>query len=178
MRPEILEADTHVRQLRLEKKIIMSHYIPNVSVGIVYITLPGFNNTVIPKNILAPGFFINWDAFDWGHKAMLMKARSNAEQAAALSAQSTREEILIDLHKQLNKLSESRQFVQTAQMARAASQERMRVSMNRYKYTADKLSDVLEAQSKLADANNTYHEALLAFWEAKAEFERAVSSER
>jgi len=178
LRPEIREADARVRQLRLEKKIIMSEYIPNVSIGVVYITLPGFNNTVVSKNILAPGFFINWNAFDWGRKAMLAKARSKVEQGAALTADSTREEVLIDLHAQINKVNESRQLVKTAQLARIASRERMRVFMNRYKYTSEKLADVLQAQTSLADANNSYHEALLAFWQAKAEFARAVGSDR
>ena len=156
----------------------MSEYIPNVSVGVVYITLPGFNNAVISKNLLAPGIFITWDAFDWGHKAMLAKAHSKVEQGARLTAQSTRDLVLIDLHKQINKLTESRQLVETAQLARAAARERMRVSTNRYKYTAEKLSEVLQAQSGLADENNNYHQALLSFWEAKAQFERAVGSER
>jgi outer membrane protein TolC len=178
MRPEIREADARVRQVRLEKKIIMSDYIPNVSAGVVYITLPGFNNSVISKNILAPGIFIDWDGFDWGRKAMLAKARSQVEQAAALTAQSTREQVLIDLHSQINKLSESRQLVQTTRLARAASRERMRVSMNRYKYTADKLADVLQAQSSLSDENNNYHQALVAFWAARAEFERALGADR
>lgn len=178
MRPEIREADARVRQLRLEKKIIMAEYIPNVSAGVVYITLPGFNNSLVPKNILAPGIFINWNAWDWGRKAMLAKSRSQVEQGAQLTAQSTREQVLIDLHTQINKVTESRQLVQIAQLARAASRERMRVSMNRYKYTAEKLSDVLQAQSSLADENNNYHQALVAFWQSKAEFERAVGVEQ
>ncbi len=86
--------------------------------------------------------------------------------------------MLIDLHKQINKLTESRQLVETAQVARAAARERMRVSMNRYKYNAEKLFEVLQAQSNLADENNNYHKALLDFWEAKAEFERAVGTEQ
>jgi outer membrane protein TolC len=145
-----------------------------LSIGVVYISLPGFNNTILPKNILAPGMFINWNAFDWGRKAMFAKARSKVEQVSALTAQSTREQVLIDLHAQINKLTESRQLVTTTQMARAAAHERMRVSMNRYKLAADKLSDVLQAQSSLSEENNNYHQALLAFWGARAEFERAV----
>ncbi len=85
MRPEIQEADMRVKQLGLEKKIILSQYIPNVSIGVVYITLPGFNNSVVSKNILAPGLFINWNAFDWGHKAFLAKAHSKVEQGAQLT---------------------------------------------------------------------------------------------
>lgn len=167
-----------VKQLRVERKIIMSEYIPNVSVGVLYITLPGFNNEFVPKNLLAPGIFINWNAFDWGRKGFLAKAHSKVEQGARLTSQSTREEVLIDLHKQINKLSESRQLVETAQIARAAAKERMRVSLNRYRYTAEKLDDVLQAQSRLSNEHNNYHQALLAFWESKAQLERAVGAEQ
>jgi len=177
MRPEIRQADARVKQLKLEKRALLSDYIPNVSAGVVYIYLPGFNNAVVPKNILAPGLFMNWQGFDWGRKAMAAKAKSKAAQAASLTAENAREEVLIDLHTQMNKLTEARQFVSTSQLARAAAREELRVSINRYKYTAAKLADVLQAQSSLADANNSYHQALLSFWEANAEFERAVGAE-
>jgi len=178
MRPEIQEADMRLRQLRVERKIILSEYIPNVSVGAIYLNLPGFNSQFIPKNLFAPGIFINWNAFDWGRKAFLYKAHSKVEQAANLTSQNTREDVLIDLHKQINKINESRQSVEAAQLARSAAKERMRVSLNRYKFTAEKLDDVLQAQSRLANENNNYHQALLAFWESKAQFERAVGSEQ
>lgn len=178
MRPEIQQADARVKQLRLEKRIILSHYIPDISVGVVYIALPGFNNSILPQNALAPGIFINWNAFDWGHKAMTANAKNKSEQGSALNAQTVREDVLIDLHTQINKLTEARQLVACTQLARTASREEMRISLNRYKYTSAKLSDVLEAQSKLSDANNSYHEALLAFWEAKAQFDRAIGMDR
>src|SRR5262249_11113197 len=171
LRPEIREADARVRQVKAEKRLILSEYIPNVSIGLVYIALPGFNNQLVPKNILAPGVFINWNAFDWGRKAFQAKARDKVQQGATLTAASAREQVLIDLHSQINKVTESRELVKTTQLARTASREGMRVALNRYKYTSAKLSDVLQAQSNLAEANHNYHEALLAFWEARAEFE-------
>jgi len=175
-RPEIREAEARVRQINYEKKATLSEYIPNVSVGMVYIALPGFNNTLVPRNILAPGIFMNWNAFDWGRKLALAKGRNKEEQSAMLTASTIREDVIIDLHTQLNRLSESRQLVSAAQLARTASREEMRVTLNRYKFTNAKLADVLQAQSGLADANNNYHEALIAFWSAKAQFERAIGS--
>ncbi len=86
--------------------------------------------------------------------------------------------MLIDLHKQINSLNESRQLVETTQIARAAAKERMRVSLNRYRYTSEKLDDVLQAQSRLSNENNNYHQALLSFWESRAQFERAVGAEQ
>ena len=174
MRPEIRQAEARVKQVNVEKRIIMSRYIPDVSVGVIYLALPGFNNTVLPRNMLAPGLFIDWNAWDWGRKAMLAKARGKEEQSSVLVADTARENVIIDLHAQINKLSESRQLVAATQLARLAAREQLRVCLNRYKYTSAKLSDVLEAQSSLADANNSYHQALLAFWAAKAQFGRAV----
>jgi outer membrane protein len=173
-RPEIRAADARMKQIHLEKRIRLAEYIPNVSIGAVYISLPGFNNQALPKNIFAPGIFINYNAFDWGRKAFLAKAQTKNEQAASLNLDSIREEVLIDLHSQVNKLTEARQSIKTTEFARDVALEELRVSMNRYKYTSEKLADVLADQSTLADANNSYHQSLLSFWEAKAEFDRAV----
>ena len=173
-RPEIHAADARRRQIRLEKRIRYAEYIPNLSIGAVFITLPGFNNEALPKYILAPGMFINYNAFDWGRRAFLAKAQSKSEQAAAANVASIRDEVLIDLHSQINKLTEARLAVKTTQFAREVALEDLRVSMNRYKFTSDKLAEVLQAQSSLAEASNNYHEALLSFWDAKAQFDRAI----
>ena len=177
MRAEIRQADLRIKQLHLETRVIYSQYIPNVSVGAVYVALPGFLNQVVPKNLFAPGIFISYDAFDWGHKAMLAKARSKVESEAKLTAEGTRDKVLIDLHKQINQFQEARQLLDTRQLSRTAARERLRVSINRYKFTADKLADVLLAQSHLSEQNNKFHQALLAYWEAKAQYDRATGAE-
>ncbi|HEY9772395.1 MAG TPA: TolC family protein [Planktothrix sp.] len=176
MRAEVRIADARIRQASAEKKVIWAQYIPNVSVGVFYAALPGFNNSIVPKQVLAPGIFINWNAFDWGRKAFLSAARSNVERSAKLQQQQTYDQVLIDLHTQINKLNESRQMARAAELERTAAREEMRVSINRYKFTQSRLSDVLEAEKSLSQANNSYHQALISFWEARAEFERAVGT--
>jgi outer membrane protein TolC len=39
------------------------------------------------------------------------------------------------------------------------------------------LKDVLEIQTSLADANHRYQAALLAYWTARADFEKALGEE-
>jgi len=173
-RPEIKAADARRRQIHLEKKIRLAEYIPNVSVGAVYIALPGYNNEVLPKNTFAPGMFINYNAFDWGRRAFLAKAQSKSEQAALSNLANIRDEVLIDLHTQINQLTEARLSVKTSKYARDVALEDLRVSMNRYKFTSEKLAEVLAAHSSLANASDAYEQSLLAFWSAKAEFDRAV----
>ena len=40
------------------------------------------------------------------------------------------------------------------------------------------LSDVLKSQASLAEATNGYQRALLTFWTAKAEFEKALGEDK
>jgi len=176
-RPEIRGAAARLRQVKLEKKIRLAEYIPNVSVGAVYIGLPGFNNDILPRSIFAPGIFINYNAFDWGRRAFLAKAQAKSEKAAALNLASIQDDVLIDLHAQANKLAEARLATRTTKYERTVALEDLRVSFNRYKFTSEKLADVLASVNGLAEANNNYHHALIAFWEAKAEFERAVGQQ-
>jgi outer membrane protein TolC len=176
-RPEIKGAAARLQQIKLEKRIRLAEYIPNVSVGAVYIGLPGFNNDALPRSIFAPGIFINYNAFDWGRRAFLAKAQAKSERAANLNLASIKDEVLIDLHAQANKLTEARLATRTTKYERTVALEDLRVSFNRYKFTAEKLSDVLASVNGLAEANNSYHQALIAFWEAKAEFERAVGQQ-
>lgn len=175
-RPELREVNARIKQVSLEKKVLFSHYIPNVSVGAVYVALPGFNNQVVARNALAPGFFVSYDGFDWGRHYIAAKARGTVQKAAALSAENVRDDILIDVHSQINKVTESRQQIESAELTRTAAKEEMRVAVNRYKFTAAKLSDVLQAQSALAEATKSYEQALLALYEAEADFERAMGN--
>jgi outer membrane protein TolC len=40
------------------------------------------------------------------------------------------------------------------------------------------LSDVLQSQASLSELNHQYQQALLSFWTAKAEFEKALGEDK
>jgi outer membrane protein TolC len=63
-------------------------------------------------------------------------------------------------------------------MSQESSVEKLRVMGNRYKQQAALLNDVLNAQAALAEADNQYQQALLAFWSARADFEKAVGGDQ
>jgi outer membrane protein TolC len=52
--------------------------------------------------------------------------------------------------------------------------------MAAYKYRLDAVlfKDVLQAQTSLANANYDYQKALLSFWTAKADFEKAIGENK
>ena len=55
--------------------------------------------------------------------------------------------------------------------------EKLRVTTNRFKQNAALLKDVLQQQSDLAEANSRYQQAVLSFWTAKADLEKALGEE-
>jgi outer membrane protein TolC len=54
----------------------------------------------------------------------------------------------------------------------------LRVSVNKYKLQAALLSDALQTQATLADADYQYQQAVLAFWKAKADYEKAIGGDK
>ena len=62
-------------------------------------------------------------------------------------------------------------------MAQDAAREKLRVKTNQFQVQAALLPDVLQLRAELADADDRYQQALLAFWTAKADFDHAVGEE-
>jgi outer membrane protein TolC len=65
-----------------------------------------------------------------------------------------------------------------ARLAEDAAKENLRVSTGQYKFQTVMLSDVLKSQASLAETTNEYQRALLTFWTAKAEFEKALGEDK
>jgi outer membrane protein len=64
-----------------------------------------------------------------------------------------------------------------AESLRYAEQETLRNQTDAYAQQAILLSVLLQQQASLATAEDQYRQALLAFWTARADFERALGEE-
>ena len=82
--------------------------------------------------------------------------------------------VLIDVGDKFRKLQQTRQALVVAQVSQDAAREALRVNTNKYRLTAALLSDVLQSQASLAEANHRYQQAILAYWTARAELEKAI----
>ena len=83
----------------------------------------------------------------------------------------------MDVSEKFRNLQQTRQSFVVAQLAEAAAREELRVNTSKYKLTAALLSDVLQSQSTLAEANHQFQQALLGYWTARAEFEKALGED-
>jgi outer membrane protein len=176
-RPEVREARLKIEQAEADRRIKKSEYIPEVSLGFRYVTLRNFNSGV-PKNFASVGVSVRWEVFDWGRKRDQLAEKDKVIEQAKTGLREAESRVLIDVGDKFRKLQQTRQALVVAQLARETTREVLRVSTNKYKLTAALLSDVLQSQTALAEANHQYQRALLGYWTAKAEFEKAMGEEK
>jgi outer membrane protein len=175
-RPEIREARLKIKQAEVDRRIKKSEYIPDVSAGFVYMTFRNFDD-FIPKNLASAGLAIKWEVFDWGRKRDELAEKDKTIAQARERLREVESRVLTDVGDKFRKLQQTRQAFVVAQLAEQTAQETLRINTNKYKLTAALLSDVLQSQSTLAEANHQFQQALLGYWTAQAEFEKALGED-
>ena len=176
-RPEIKEARLKLKQAEIDRSIKKSELIPEVSMTFNYISPVNFGS-IIPKTIASVGLVFSWEIFDWGKKRREMDEKSKTIEQAKASLLEAENLVLIDVNSKYRKLRQTRSQLLIAQLEQETARENLRVTTNRYKVEAALLKDVLQIQASLADANQKNQEALLSFWTAKADFEKAIGEDK
>jgi len=176
-RPEIREAKLRVKQAELDKRVKKSEYIPDISAALTYASPRNFD-TYIPKNFAAAGVTVNWEVFDWGRKKHQLEEKQKTIEQANNSLRDAENSVMIEVGAKMRDLQQTAQTLRVAQLGQETARENMRVSINKYKLVATLFSDVLQTQATLADADYEYQKALLAFWTAKAAYEKALGADK
>ena len=176
-RPEIREARLRVQQAEVAKRIKKSEYIPDVSLAFTYASPRNFDEFV-PKNFAAAGFAMNWEVFDWGRKKHQLAEKQKTIDQANNSLRDAENSVMIEVGAKLRDLQEAGQTLRVAKLRQETARENMRVSLNKYKAVATLFSNVLQTQATLADADYEYQKALLAYWTAKADYEKAIAADK
>jgi outer membrane protein TolC len=174
-RPEIKVASIKQKQASLETRIEKSRYLPDISIQANYLTPAGIN--FLPQNIGGVGALLTWQPWDWNQKRHDIAAKVIAEHQAALTEEDARDRVLLEVDSIFRKLREARAQLAVAESARGAEQEKLRNQIDAYAQQGILLSDLLQEQASLAAVNDQYRQALLSFWTARADFEKALGEE-
>jgi outer membrane protein TolC len=174
-RPELQEAKINVDRAGIDRSLAKAEYIPGIGAQIEYFT--PINTALVPQNILSAGMKMTWDPFDWGRRRDNVKEKDIQMHQSEYQLDQTRSQVLLDVDKSFRKLSESRSMLEVAQAARDAADEKLRETSDQFKQVAVLFRDVLKQEAAVANANHQYEESLLAFWNAKAAFEKALGEE-
>lgn len=176
-RPEVREVRLKVKQAEVERRIKKSEYIPEVSLGFTYMSFRNFDE-VVPKNSASIGVVVKWEVFDWGRKKNQLAEKEQAIEQARNALHEAESLVLIEVGDKFRKLQQTRQALVVAQLNQETARENIRVSTNKYKAKVVLVSDVLQTQATLADADYQYQQALLAYWTARADYEKAIGADK
>ena len=174
-RPEIKTETIKKEKAALDTRIEKTRYIPDISIQANYLTAP--NISFLPQNVGAVGVLVTWQPWDWGQKRHNLAQKVDAEKQAQLSIDSVRDQVLQEVDATYRRLREARELLTAAQAARDAEAEKLRNETDAYSHQAILLSDLLQQHSSVANAEDQYRQSLLAFWKARADFERALGEE-
>ena len=174
-RSEIRKARLQNRKTELDIRRERAEYLPNISLQLSYLSLAHVN--LLPSNIAHAGFLLQWEPFDWGQKRHRIEQLQATAKEASLTSKDVEQQVLLDVHAKYRKLMEARVLLETLTTVQEAEREKLRVVMNRYEQKAALLADVLQQQSAVAGADGQYQQAIASFWNARADFDRALGEE-
>ncbi|HEV8135628.1 MAG TPA: TolC family protein [Pyrinomonadaceae bacterium] len=176
-RPEIREARLRLQQANLDKRVKKSERIPDVSLAFNTVTTVNYSNFV-PRSATGIGIQVEWEVFDWGRKKHETAEKNRIIAQADNTVLETESKVLLEVNSRFRTLQESCQFIRIAQLAQTAARANVQIAANKYRLEAVLLKDVLTAQTSLANANYEYQKAVLSFWTAKADFEKALGEDK
>jgi len=171
-RPEIESAELEIQFAENEVKVKKSKYIPEVGVQFQYIA--NLNVELLPENIATIGLFAKWDIFDWGRKQSEIAEKKKSVIQAQNRLDEATSDVLIDVNSQIRNLEEATALIGVTELEQKAAKENLRVVMNKYKVQDALLTQVLEAESSLEEKNSDHEEAILDYWTARANLDRAI----
>jgi outer membrane protein len=175
-RPEVREAKLKISQAEYDRRIKQSEYIPDISFIATYAR--NVNLSPVPDNLGFAGFLMTWEPFDWGRKRRELAAKSEKVAQTENNSRDAKSKVIIDVDSKFRNLQASRGQLLASRATQAAAREKLAETMNAFKNENALIKDLLQAQSRLAQANSEYQKSLSGFWTAKADFEKATGEEK
>jgi outer membrane protein len=175
-RPDLCQMRLAVQQANINRRITKSGYIPDVSLAVSNLSLVDVN-PLLPSTVASAGFLLSWEPIDWGRrKHQLVEGAKSIEQSKN-SVHEAEARVLVEVGDKFRKLREARSLLRAADLALASARETLRVRMNEYEQRTALMKDVLQQKSAVQDTTDQYQQALIGFWTAKADFERALGED-
>jgi outer membrane protein TolC len=176
-RPEIRQAQLRQTQARQDLRAKKAEYIPDVSAEFNTLSFMNYGS-FIPTRTNSVGLSLTWEPFDWGRKKHEAAEKQHIVDQARYSRQDAVNTVLLDVNDKYRQLRQSRTQLHVARLAQETAIESLRVAKNKYAVQNVLFKDVLQGQVSLEQSNSDYQQALLSFWNSRADFERAIGEDQ
>lgn len=174
-RPDIRQARLSVQLADVDIRAKKAERLPQVGAQVIY--AGNINFSLLPGNMSAAVLRATWEPFDWGRRSKEIAVKSLTARQAETAVRQLEASASVDLSVRARTLREARSLVTVTELAGRAARERLRVVLDRSAEGTALPKDLLQAQVGLADADFNYQAALLAYWEARADYEKVAGED-
>jgi outer membrane protein TolC len=170
-RPEVRLRRLQAQQAAFDLSATATPGMPDVSAHVGYTGFWGFQ--VLPHNGALAGVLATWEPWDWGRRKAEREGKRLTHQQALIAVAEAEALVRVDVRARFRGAREAFDRLRVCEMARGAARERLRVATERLSRGAALDRDLIEAQTRVAQADFDCQQALAAYWTARAELERA-----
>jgi outer membrane protein TolC len=171
-RPDIRQARLSVELATVDLRLKKAERWPRA--GVLFGYVGAINMPLIPGHNVAAVVQAGWEPFDWGRKSRELAVKTLAVRQAETAVKQLEANAVVELNARVRALREARALVAVTELGERAARERLRVMLDRSNERVVLARDLLQAQLALAEAEHTYQDALLAYWENRADYEKAA----
>jgi outer membrane protein len=156
-RPELVALSEQARAMHAQAEVTRAAVRPNVNVGLNYVYL-GFN-AINNRNILAATAVGTWNFYDGG--ASRRQSQAQHQQAQALQRQRADQAaaIALEVRTRWLNLSEARERIAVARVAREQAEENVNVVQDRYRQQLSTYTEVLDAEALRVQSHASFYSA-------------------
>jgi outer membrane protein TolC len=176
-RPEIRQAQLRQVQAHQDLRAKSAEYIPDIAAEFNSITLLNYGG-FLPTQSNSVGLSLSWEPFDWGRRKHEVAEKQRTVDQSRIAEREAERLVLMDINDKHRQLRYRRAELQVARLAQETAIENLRVTRNKYFVQAVLVKDVLQTQVSLEQSNSEYQQALTSFWNARADFERAMGEDQ
>ena len=174
-RPEVRSAALRTAQAANARRIVLSGWIPDVSLVASYTRLVNFES--LPNDAAAVGVSFNWEPFDWGRKSHEAAERGYTTERAREGLEESQQQIMVEVGERWRAVQDTAALLAATRLEADASAASLESDRHRYRENAAILRDVLRTEARLSAARHDYTDALAGYWSAAAELERTIGDE-
>lgn len=174
-RPDLRQARLSVDLAGIDVRAKKAERLPRVGAVLTYAA--NINLSLLPGNLGSAVLQATWEPFDWGRRSREIGVKSLTARQADTAVRQLEASAVVELGVKARGLREARSLVAVTELAEQAARERLRVILDRSAEGATLARDLLQAQVGLADADFNYQAALLAYWEARADYEKVAGED-
>jgi outer membrane protein TolC len=174
-RPEVKQAKLAVDLADTDRKIKKAEHIPDISLAFRYLTV--VNVQLLPRNVAQFGLLLKWEPLDWGRRSKQVAEKTIQVDQARNFARQAEDQVRMDVAAKVRALQEAKLLLEAARLGQQSATEKLRVTQQRHKEQAALLTEVLQAQASVGAARDQYEQAMLAYWAARADLQRATGED-